>query len=387
MKYFVIFLLLVSALFAEHNDSIVNYIFKNRDVWQKYFQEKDYLPLNFLAGRETERENIWQREELFTTNANIESYYKHKEEIIRSMKNNRKLTKESAYFNVVLSLVKEGELDFAFLRDHIPADILVKNKESIKNLLLYLMKRDSKRWHEEQYRDKYNFGYKGYAATAVLAQLDSVYNYKMIPLWDSYIEDILNACEKNTNELQKRRFISANELLKIVDSCSNKKLKEKAIYYIENTTDTCIVYYVNKSYSKEKLVADFLENPSQIGWYIRRLGDSTVISQLVPYLVSIKKGRDTDFAYFKPLNDLLRELYYDFDLEEKYFLPQANYNFLQGFYKAQSHNNRPFSELYSENYMDYMKQYETWIKKKFGKELNRKPQPDDIIDKSPAFSH
>jgi hypothetical protein len=33
--------------------------------------------------------------------------------------------------------------------------------------------------------------------------------------------------------------------------------------------------------------------------------------------------------------------------------------------------------------MDYMKQYEAWIKKKFGKELKRKPQPDDIYETGP----
>jgi hypothetical protein len=115
--------------------------------------------------------------------------------------------------------------------------------------------------------------------------------------------------------------------------------------------------------------------------------DSSIISEIAPYLCSVKKGRDTDFACFRPLLDLLSSLYYDFDLAGKYyFSPVKSYNVLQMFYRPQYHNNRPFQELYSENYMDFVKQYEALIKKKFGKELKRKPQPDDIIDNSPAIT-
>jgi hypothetical protein len=389
-KYLILILFFVSIPLAEYNDSIVNYIFKNRDLWQKYFHEKDYNWAGFLEKRDYERENIWQKESLFTINAKIDSYYKYKEEIIWSISRNRKLTKEPAYFNVVLPLIKDGRLDLAFLRDNIPADMLVKNKGSVKNLLLYLMKRDSILWqNDEKYRDN-AFNYKGYTETAVLAQLDSIYNYKIIPLWDSYVKDILNACEKNTDEFQKKRFITAKEFLKIVDTCSNKKIKERVISYIENTSDSITVRYVNKNYSKERLIADFLENPSdnRNNNRLRRLADSSVISQLVPYLISVKKGKDTDFVYFKPLQNLLQGLYYDFDLIGKYyFSPGHNYELLKMFYRPQYHNNRMFSELYSENYIDYVKQYGAWIKKKFGQELKRKPQPDDIIDMSPAFSH
>jgi len=281
-------------------------------------------------------------------------------------------------------LIKEGQLDLVFLRDNIPANALIKNNEKIKNILSHLINRDSQRWNDEQHRDRYNLNYTGYANTATLAQLDSIYSYKMIPLWDSYVKDVLNDCIENYDEFQKRRFITANEFLRIAETCSNKnkKTREKAIYYIENTTDSGVVHYVNQNYSREKIISNFLENPSSVNLsYIRFLGDSSIISELVPYLISVRKGKDTDFAYFEPICNLLRAFFYDFDLKEKYFPINIPYNELEIYYDPQ-HYNRSFSKLYSENYMDFMKRYEKWIKDKFGKELKRKPQPDDILDKS-----
>jgi hypothetical protein len=74
-------------------------------------------------------------------------------------------------------------------------------------------------------------------------------------------------------------------------------------------------------------------------------------------------------------------------MKGRYFRPDLNYEFFRSSYCQECHNNRPFSEYYSQSYMDYMNLYENWIKKKFGKKLKRKPQPNDIIDNSPAFTH
>jgi hypothetical protein len=382
-KYIIFFLLFVSTISAEYNDTIVNYIFENRNILKKYFQEKEYNWTGILMGESKyfyQPENIWQRESLFTTNANIESYYKHKKEIIYSIWSNRKLIENPTYFNMVLSSIKEGKLDIYSLKKF-PSDILVKNKEGIKYLLHYFIRQDSLRWNDEEYRKKYDYSYKGYAGYAVLAQLDSVYNYKMIPLWDSYVKDILVSCKKkDIEEFQKRRFITASEFLKIANTCSDKKAKEKVNYYIERTTDSAIVHYVNKNYSKEKVIADFLEDPSYINErYIRYLGDTSIISELTEYMTSVKKADGSNFGYFQTIWGLLTSVYNDFYFEYKHFPVAIGYKGVEMWYRPEKHNNRPFSELYSENYMDFMKQYEAWIKKKFGKELKRKPQPDDIV--------
>jgi len=382
MKEIIILIFMFSsAIFADYNDTTINYIFKNRHVFEEYFKNKDFRLINFLfENKNYERENIWQKESLFTGNANIESYYKNKNGIISSISGNRKLMIEPAYFKVILPLIKEERLELSVLKN-IPMDILIKNKKDLANLLSYIIIRDSQRWDKKQYYDKYDFSYKGYAQYAVLARLDSIYNYKMIPLWDSYVKDVLSSCIENYDDFQKKRFITASEFLKIVDTCSNenKKLKEKAIYYIENTTDSGIIHYVNKSYFKEDVVKNFLGNPPIKVDYIRYLGDASIISEFAPYIISIKKGRDTDFAYFLLIENLLRSFYYDFDLKEKYFNPTEGYKDLNIFYDPKNHNNRPLSDLYSENYMDFMKKYKVWLKKKFGKELKREPQPNDIV--------
>jgi hypothetical protein len=406
-KFIIPLLLLTSVLFAEYNDNVVNYIFENRNIWQKYFQEENYDWMLFLRGRDYDKRNFWQRESLFTVNANLGSYYKHKERIIEEIKDNRKLTKEPAYFDVILPLIKKGELDMHFLYEVIPSDILVKNKEKIKDLLLYLINSPPSQWKNAKYNnsirdvkingdridipeyDRIKSGrIKGYAELATLAQLDSIYNYKMVFIRNSCEEHILSRACKDMSSFRSDSLMTASRFLQIVDSCSNKKLRREAINCIERSTGNAIFHYVNKNYSKEKIIENFLENPSRNLYYIRMLADSSIISEIATYLCTIKKDKewDIDFAYFKPIYDLLRSLYYDFDLKEKYFSVTMGYNVPRVNYRPQYHNNRPFQELYSENYMDFVKQYEAWIKKKFGKELKRKPQPSDITDNSPAIT-
>jgi hypothetical protein len=128
------------------------------------------------------------------------------------------------------------------------------------------------------------------------------------------------------------------------------------------------------------------------------LGDDWVIAQIVPYLVNLKRGGvpdnisgwqslTTEFAYFAPLVRILKELYYDFDIEGKFFPPERPYYDNYIWYDPQRHNNIPFAELYSENYLDFVRRYEEWIKRRFRVGLNRQPQLDDIIIRGHPYLH
>jgi hypothetical protein len=405
-RLFILFLF-VSVVFAEYNDTVMNYIFENRNVLQKYFQEKEYDWLRFLRGTYYERgipyeeENFWQKESLFTTNANIKAYYKHKDEIIKSIYKNRELCKEPIFFNIVLPLIKEGEFSVNALSG-IPSEILIRNKEKIKELLNYLIDNSSSpHWKNAKSNNSIRdikisdnntkSGYtKGYAGYATLAKLDSVYNYKIVSTKNTNEREMFSIICKDVDGFQKRdTLMRASRYLQIVDSCSNGKLKKKALNYIEQVTDSGIVHYVNKSYSKDKIIENFIKDPlnsrvTSIS-YIKYLGDTAILSAIAPYLCNIRdedKNKDVKFAYSAPIRELLGSFYYDFNFDnQKYYFSVFNgYNVLEMFYRPRYHNNRLLSEMYSESYMDYMNKYEAWIKKKFGKELRRKPQPDDIYD-------